>query len=111
MEDPQLNVAQNEVRNGRKDKTKFKSDIAAIRSLSSVQGDGPNVPYLAHAGHHARNAAAEGPDSSNAWRQALGVIVKLWPVSTHAALEEKVVSEGDAFVDGQPVSYKISVRF
>lgn len=111
MEDPELNVSQDKVSNGRKNKSKLESDVATIWRLSGMDRNASHVPNLTHASDHARNTTAEGQDSGNARREALGMIIVLRPVSFHATLEVKVVGEGDAFVDGQPVPWNMSVCF
>ena len=106
MEDPQLNMSQEKVCKGRKNKSKLEPDVAAIWCLPGKQCYFPNVPRLTHTSYHPNNAATESQDSSNAWRQALGMIIVFRPVSLHATLKVKVVGEGDTFVDGQPVPWE-----
>ena len=100
MEVAQLNVPQDEVRESCKGKAQLEADVAAVGRLTSLQGNGADPPLLAHARHHARDAAAERAHSSNARRQALGVVVQLWVVAAHAALEHEVICQRDSLVDG-----------
>ena len=66
-----------------------------------MQRNRADVPDLAHAGNHAGDAEAEGDDGSDAKGQLGGLVVVRGVVTAEAALEDEVVGEGDALVDGE----------
>jgi len=100
MEVAQLDVPQDEVRGGGEREAQLEADVTAVRSLTGLQGDGTDPPLLAHARHHSCDTTAEGADGCDARRQALGMVVELWVVAAHAALEHEVIGQGDSLVDG-----------
>lgn len=66
-----------------------------------------DIPLLRHTGNHARNAAAERRHSSNSRRQLFRGVVVFRAVATHTALEDEVVAESNALVDGEPVADEV----
>lgn len=69
-----------------------------------MQRNGPHKPHLTHAQHHARDTDTETEHGGHARRQLVGDVVVLGDVAAHAALEDEVVGQADALVDGEPVA-------
>lgn len=66
--------------------------------------NGPDEPNLGHAHDGAEDAEAEGEDGGDAGREEVRDRVDGHVVARHAALEDEVFGQGDAFVDGEPVA-------
>lgn len=72
-----------------------------------MQRDRSDPPFLAHARDHSRDAAAESQNGCDSGGKLLGLVVDLWPIAGEAALEDEVVGQGDALVDGEPVADEV----
>lgn len=69
--------------------------------------DRPDEPRLRHARDHTSDATAEGSHGGIAWGQFLRAIVDGGIIPGEATLEDEVIDEGDALIDGEPVSDKV----
>jgi len=102
----QLNLSQDEVADSGKGKRQLKTNIST-KGSTSVLGNWSSEPYLGHSSNHTGDTEAEGSDGSDSGWKGLGVCVVFWVVRVHGLAEDKVLSERDAFVDGEPVSDEI----
>lgn len=107
MEELELEITEHAIRDKGEGEAQLGADVAAVGSLSRLEGDGSHVPDLAHAHDHAYDTAAEGADGGETGRQLVGLVVVLRVVTCEAALVEEVIAEGDALVDGEPVADEV----
>ena len=91
------------IADGAERKRQREADVAAVPGADEA-ADGPDEPHLRHAHDGAHDAEAEGHDGGDARWQPGGVAVDGDVVAGEAALEEEVLGQGDAFVDGEPVA-------
>lgn len=99
-----LDRPQADITDGTEPKRQRKPDIASIVRQTDLSPDGANPPDLRHTQNSSKDTEAEGGDGGDAGREFGGLVVDLQVVAEVAALEEEVFAEGDAFVDGDPVS-------
>lgn len=64
-------------------------------------------PGLAHTQDHAHDAKAKGQDGGDSEWLFCTVFVVLGPVPREAALEDEMIRQNDALVDGQPIRNQI----
>ena len=86
----------------RKRKRQLEADVAPVRRVADPLAHGPDEPDLRHAHDGAEDAEAKGHDGCQARRQEARVVPDGDVV--FAALEDEVLGQGDAFVDGEPVA-------
>lgn len=99
-----LEVSQRRVRNGREAESKLKSHIATVRCTAAQLSNWPHEPDLCHAENSAHDTEQESSDGGNSGWELVLVEVVLWLVAGEATAVEDVLGEGDAFVDGEPIS-------
>lgn len=80
-------------------KAQLEAHVSTKRRLSSVQSNRAHEPDLRHTSHHTSNATTEGEDGCDAWREAAGLVVVIRVVALEAALEDKVLGQGNTFID------------
>jgi hypothetical protein len=107
MEVMQLNLSEEEVGGEGECESKLKADITTEGSHTRMQSNRADKPLLRHSTDHTSNTEAESGDRSDPWWQAAGIIVDFGVISAHALLEEEVIAEGNAFINGKPISNKI----
>jgi hypothetical protein len=102
------------VRDKGKTERQLKPNITAVRRVSDELANRPNEPNLRHAQDCTHNAEAESKHCGDAGGELGGLFVDLGDVAGVTALEDEVLGERDAFVDGEPVSLiamLVMVRF
>ena len=99
----ELKVAKGDICDTGKSKSQLKTDIPAITDANQP-ANGPDKPHLCHTHDRAKYAEAEGAKSGKGWRKLRRLIVLFWIVGARTLLEDEMLWEGDAFIDGQPVA-------
>lgn len=99
---PLLHRPKHHEADGAKRKRQLEPDIPPILRVADRLADGADEPDLRHAHDGAEDAEAEGQDGGDAGREEARVVPDGDVVL--AALEDEVLAQGDAFVDGEPVA-------
>ena len=97
-------MPRNGIRRKRECKAQLETNVSTKRRLARMQRNRTNKPHLAHARNHTRDTAAEREDGSDTWWEFGGLVVQRRLILIHRALVEEVIGEGDALVNGEPVS-------
>lgn len=97
-----LKIPQPAITDKRKRERELEADIPPVARQADFLADGADEPDLRHAHDGAEDAEAEGEHGGAAGGQELARVVDGDVVL--ALLEDEVLGEGDAFVDGEPVA-------
>lgn len=81
----------------------LEANITAIGQFARMFRDGTNPPLLTHPSNHASNPEAEGDGGSNTHSELLALVIEFRAVAAEATLEDEVVCDRDAGVNGEPV--------
>lgn len=100
---PHLNRTSNQISNCRKSETQLKANVSTIRSVTGIKSNRPDPPSLAHTSDHTGNTAAKSKNSSDTRGKLVWLVIEFRSVSTETTLEDKMISDGNALVDSQPV--------
>lgn len=104
---PKLSLFQspeNGITNTAKPKRQWKSNIASKHGIANEFANRAGEPYLGHPHDSAEDSKAEGEDCSDARGKQARILIYSEVIPAEAAFEEKVLYEGNAFVDGEPVT-------
>lgn len=102
LERPLLHGPQPQISHPGKRKRQLKPHIPPKHRTPNLLSHGPNEPLLCHAHDGSEDAEAECEHGGDTGREEGGRVEGGDVVC--AALEEKVLEEGDSFVDGEPVA-------
>ena len=97
-----LKIPQPAITDKRKRERELEPDIPSIPRQTDFLADGPDEPDLRHAHDGAEDAEAEGEHGGAAGGEQLARVVDGDVVL--ALFEDEVLGEGDAFVDGEPIT-------
>ncbi len=98
-----LDRPHDDVRGGGEAKGKLETNITTKVGTAQL-ADGTGEPDLSHAENGTHDAETESDDGGDARRQGAGVRVGLRAVALESAAEDEVLGQGDALVDGEPVT-------
>lgn len=101
-----LEISQTSIRDERKCKCEFEPDITTELSTAEFSY-WPSKPHLSHTKNSTHDAETEGNNGCNSRRKLASVHVDRGVIAREAALEEDVLWDGDAFIDGEPLSNEL----